>query len=172
MLDPEQARGGCLRNLGIHGADAVAQLAGDEPVTVRCVSVSHADSHLAVETYGVAALSFGSSSVATIEAGYNHPHHGGSDYEWRVSTHQKYVVNQDDRLLIGDAGGERFVPSSSSAERYDAFVRMGLENLRTSRPPLANLWDCYRAARIIDNVCRAAGQDPRSGRASSSTSST
>ncbi len=133
MLDPEQAGGGCLRNLGIHAADAVAQLAGDQPVKVRCASLSHAERHLAVETYGVASLSFGSSSFATIEAGYNHPHQGGSDYEWRVSTRQKYVLDRDDRLLIGDAGGESFVPSSTSAERYDAYVRIGLERLWADR---------------------------------------
>jgi predicted dehydrogenase len=157
MTDPRQAGGGCLRNLGIHGADAVVQLAGDSALEVVAARTSTLEPGLEVETYALAVLRFGQGSVAVIEAGYNFPADVGGDYEWRVSTPARYLVDQEARLLVGDPSGWRELPTPSSAERYQRFVFLSLERLRAGQPPIADIEDCCRAARVIDAIYAASG---------------
>jgi len=54
MLDPDIAGGGALRNLGIHGADAICQLAAGRPLTMTGASISHAGHDGRIEDFAAA----------------------------------------------------------------------------------------------------------------------
>jgi predicted dehydrogenase len=157
MTDPGQAGGGCLRNLGIHGADAICQLAGGEPVEVVAARTSRLEPDLGAETYAVGVVRFGRGAVGVVEAGYNYPAWEGGDYEWRVSTRSHYLLDRLDALVVADPAGRRQVGTTSAGDRYERFVQLSLERLRAGAPPIAGLADCYRAARLVDRLYEAAG---------------
>jgi predicted dehydrogenase len=137
MLDPAQAGGGCLRNLGIHATDAISRLAGDSDIEVVGAAVDKPANGPDIDVHTVAVLRFGS-AIAMLEAGYIHPQFDGGDSEWRISTEHLYLKN----------------PPGSTG--YETMIHKAWSNARAGLPPLADVWDCYRAARLVDAIYAAA----------------
>lgn len=160
VLDPAQSGGGVLRNLGIHGADAIQSLVGSDEVRVVGVSMSRPALGLGAETYCVALLAAGD-AIFTIDVGYNHPLSAGSDHHWRVSTESRYMVDLDETVSVSTATQEWQVASVPFGERYKEAIRFSLINFFDGGSPLASVWDCYRAARIVDAIYEAAGVQSR-----------
>jgi len=161
MLDPEESGGGCLRNLGIHAADAVMQLAGESEVSVLSASLFTPPSS-PIETHALAVVGGTRGWIAILEAGYNLADAAGSDYEWRVGTSTDYLIDQQERFHHLERNGSTIGPTTSSADRYHVFIGRCLEDLRRGRPPLATLRDCYRAALLVDRIYDHAQTSARS----------
>jgi predicted dehydrogenase len=151
VVDPLLSGGGALRNLGIHGADAVCALAGDEQLTVESAQLFRAP-QWQVETHAMATIRSSAGWVATIEAGFTNPDRSGSDFEWRMARHDSYIVDRDTVVTFSTGSGTRTQTPPTSAERYDAFIGRALDDLAAGRPPLAGLSDAAKAARLVDEI--------------------
>lgn len=156
MLRPDVSGGGALRNLGSHGADAICQLAGDDP-EVLAAATSSSLYRGAVEDYAAALIGGAGGGVFGLEAGYTHGHLDASDQEFRVAGPGAYLVERRSDVVVSTSSGDRVRRGLSIAERYVRFVVDTLDRLRTGRPPIATLSDCWRAMRLIDHIYLSAG---------------
>lgn len=163
MLDPALAGGGSMRNLGIHTADAFLQFSGGEAVEVLGATITHRVYGQAVEEMGVALLRSESGVIGTIEAGYSFASMTRGDFEGRVSTANCYLIDHGNTLQVAtlDDGQVQDLSIPNQGARYDKFCVDTLERLQDSRPPIADIEDCYRAMRVIDEIYEKAAQIPR-----------
>lgn len=160
MLDPNISGGGCMRNLGIHIADAFLHFTGSEPIEVLSAAITHRIYGRKVEEMGVALLRSESGVIGTIEAGYTYASMTSGDFESRVSSANCTLIDQGDTLQIAtlDDGQVKQLAIPNQGARYDQFCVDTLERLRDGRPPIATLEDCYRAMQLIDEVYDAAAE--------------
>lgn len=153
MLDRAVSGGGCLRNLGIHCVDAFAYFTGGEEIEVLQAAIEH-HSDANIETFAAVLLRSERGVIGTIETGYTFTARRGSDTEWRVSTTNAYLVDQNQRLriLTLDDESDTTVSIPSVADRYDQFMADTLHRLRTGEPPVISIHDYARASRLIDTI--------------------
>jgi len=91
--------------LGIHGADAIATLAGGRELKLSGSNISSNGFHGAVEDFGTAIFSTNDGFTATLEAGYTYSNlQEGGDYEWRIATTGVYLHECNGRLRIHRRG--------------------------------------------------------------------
>jgi predicted dehydrogenase len=154
MLDPVISGGGCMRNLGIHTADAFLHFTGGEAVEVLSAAITHRIYDRGVEEMGVALLRSESGVIGTIEAGYTFASMTSGDFEARIAAANCTLIDRGDTLQIAtlDDGQVQQVAIPNQGARYDRFCVDTLERLRDGRPPIATLEDCYRAMQIIDDI--------------------
>lgn len=153
MLDSAASGGGCLRNLGIHCVDAFAHFTEGDDIEVVGAAVERqpgSDS----ETFAAVLLRSERGVIGTIEAGYSLAAQQGSDAEWRVSTKNAYLVDQNQRLriLTLDDESDTTVEIPSVADRYDQFMADTIHRLRSGEPPVISLHDYARASLLIDTI--------------------
>jgi len=161
MLDPAIAGGGALRNLGIHSADALCRLAGDEPLTVAGAAVSRRAHATRVEEFAAGVVTSPTGFVGTLEAGYIYAAMAdGGDAESRVMAGNATLISRDRRLLVRtlDDGGVTWHDEDSSADLYDHFLADSLDRFRRGDPPIAGIADCLAAMRLLDAIYAAAGE--------------
>ena len=86
----------------------------------------------------------------------------GGDFEWRVATENCYLVDHNNRLRVAtlDDGQIRDISLADQGSRYDQFCPDTLERLQSGRPPIATLYDCYRAMQVIDAIYDKAVRTP------------
>lgn len=163
MLDPAISGGGCMRNLGIHAADAFLYFAGRDEVRVLGAVTTRRVHGKAVEEMGAAILCSQNGVIGTIEAGYSYASMTAGDFEWRVATANCYLVDRNDILQVAtlDDAQIRRLPNDDQETRYDRFGVDTIERLRLGKPPRATIEDCYRAMRIIDEIYSSATNIPR-----------
>ena len=85
MLDPAEAGGGCLRNLGPHGLDMFLHLTGEE-AQVTSAQLSQRAHERPVEDYASVMLRSASGILGTVEVGNGFPR-DGTDGEWKIADH-------------------------------------------------------------------------------------
>ena len=154
MLDPAISGGGCVRNLGIHAADAFLRFIQGEAVEVLGAAISYRVHGSAVEEMGAALLRSESGVIGTIEAGYSFASMTQGDFEGRLFAENCTIIDRNNTLQVAtldDNQVQNFTIPDQRA-RYDQFGVDTLDRLRTGRPPLATLEDCYRAMQIIDMI--------------------
>lgn len=158
MLDPALSGGGCLRNLGIHAADAFLHFTGGEDVQVIGAAVTYRVHGKAVEEMGAALLRSASGVIGAIEAGYSYASLTSGEFEWQTATANSFLIDRGPSLQAAtlDNGTVEQVTNLTSAERYDRFCVDTLQRLQSGRPPIAGIEDCYRAMRLLDEVYRKA----------------
>src|SRR5207249_10657218 len=83
MLDPKDAGGGCLRNLGPHGLDMFLFLTGEE-AEVTGAQLSRRAHGQRVEDYASVLLRSTSGILGTFEVGNGFPRNG-TDGEWKIA---------------------------------------------------------------------------------------
>ena len=162
MLDPAISGGGCMRNLGIHTADAFLHFVGSEEVEVLSAAITHRIHAKRVEEMGAALLRSNSGIIGTVEAGYSFASMTGGDFEWRVSTGNCYLIDRNNTLQVAtlDDCQIQTLSIADQNERYDQFGVDTLHRLRAGQPPVATLVDCYRAMHLIDDIYRKAVPTP------------
>lgn len=166
MLDPELSGGGSLRNLGIHTADAFLQFVNGEEVEVLGAAISYRLYGKAVEEVGSALLRSQSGIFGTIEAGYTFASMTAGDFEWRVATANATLIDRSQTLQIAtlDDGQVQQLDIAGQGRRYDQFGVDTLARLQAGQPPIADIEDCYRAMRLIDDIYQKAVHTPYAGR--------
>lgn len=160
MLDARASGGGALRNLGVHGADAVLTLAAGTPLNVLSAHCSRFDAALAVEEFAAASLTAAQGFHASLEAGYSYANlQEGGDYEWRIATSGVYLRESNGRLWIHRRGASleaREVPTPHHL--YRSMTHAALEAFETGADPPVPVRACVAAVDLQDRIYASANR--------------
>lgn len=152
LLDPAIGGGGALRNLGIHGVDAVLSLA-QGPVTLVSSSIGNRIHDEAVEDHALIVMTDAAGTLFTVEAGYTYASMApGGEFEWRIVTANATILDHGDSAscITLDDATTRNLPPEPTATRYRLFMADTLQRLRTGQPPAITLDDYLAAMELID----------------------
>jgi len=150
MLDPRDAGGGCLRNLGSHGLDLFTYLTGeDAQVTGAQISARALDR--AVEDYASVLLRSASGVLGTIEVGNTFPR-AGTDGELKIAWRDAILTLKDDTIRLTTAAGEESTSGAPAEPLALTALRDALDHWRRGQRPPISVHDCLRAVRLIDQA--------------------
>jgi predicted dehydrogenase len=155
MLDPAEAGGGCLRNLGSHGFDMFLYLTGEE-ARVTGAQLSRRAHGQRVEDYASVLLRSAGGVLGTIEVGNCFPR-DGTDGEWKIAGRDAILTLKDGMLKLATAAGDETLPSGDITTPYFTAVRDALDHWRRGAAPPISVHDCARAVRLIDQAYALAG---------------
>jgi predicted dehydrogenase len=158
MLDPAEAGGGCLRNLGSHGLDMFLHLTGEE-AQVTGAQLSRRAHERQIEDYASVMLRSQSGILGTVEVGYNFPGNG-TDGEWKIAGRDAMLTMKDGLLKLTTVEGDEVYPGVEVTTPYFAAVRDALDQWQRGEPPSISVHDCARAVRLIDQAYECAGRLP------------
>ena len=154
MLDPAVAGGGCLRNVGLHGIDALLFITGEE-AEVTGVQMSSRAHGARVEDYATVLLRTASGVLCTIEVGNTFPGKG-ADAEWKLAGRDALLSQREGSLRCATAAGDRELAGQPAEPLSALALRDALERWQNGSPPAASVEDCYRAMRLVDDAYRQA----------------
>jgi predicted dehydrogenase len=151
MLDPAQAGGGCLRNLGTHCLDLFLHLTG-EPALVTGAQVSARGLGQDVEDYASVLLRSAGGVLGTVEVGNMNPRSGG-DGEWKVSGRDALLKVVDDRLMrtVTHEADETVELEAGEPLALTA-LRDALDAWRRGAAPPISVQDFVPVAELIDQA--------------------
>jgi predicted dehydrogenase len=155
MLDPDEAGGGCLRNLGSHGLDMFLHLTGEDAQAIGAQLSRRAHAQR-VEDYASVMLRSTSGILGTVEVGNGFPR-DGTDGEWKVAGRDAILTLKDGVLKLATAKGDESFPGGDITTPYFTTVRDALDHWRRGDPPPISVHDCLRAVRLIDQAYALAG---------------
>jgi predicted dehydrogenase len=156
MLDPAEAGGGSLRNLGSHGLDMFLYLTGED-AQVTGAQLSRRAHDRAVEDYASVMLRSESGILATIEVGNGFPR-DGTDGEWKLAGRDGILTMKDGVVKLATAGGDETFPGSDVTAPYFIAVRDALDHWQRGAAPPISVHDCARAVRLIDEAYARAAE--------------
>jgi predicted dehydrogenase len=155
MLDPAEAGGGCLRNLGPHGLDMFLHLTGEE-ARVTGAQLSRRAHERAVEDYASVTLRSASGILGTVEVGNCFPR-DGTDGEWKIAGRDAILTMKDGIVNLATAAGNETLPGADVTAPYFTAVRDALDHWRKGAAPPISVQDCARVVRLIDQAYERAG---------------
>ena len=154
MMDPAEAGGGALRNLGPHGLDMFLHLTGED-AEVTGAQLSHRAHARPVEDYASVMLRSATGVLGTIEVGNGFPR-DGTDGEWKIAGSAAILTMKDGVMKLATADGDQMLPSTTANSLYFTALRDALEHWRRGAPPPISVHDCARAIRLIDQAYECA----------------
>jgi predicted dehydrogenase len=155
MLDPAEAGGGCLRNLGPHGFDIFLHLTGEE-AHVTGAQLSRRAHGQRVEDYASVLLRSASGILGTIEVGNGFPR-VGTDGEWKMAGRDAILTVKDGVMKLATASGDEVTKGTEIEAPYFTAVRDALDAWQRGAPPPIGVHDCVRVVRLIDQAYALAG---------------
>jgi predicted dehydrogenase len=155
MLDPAEAGGGCLRNLGAHGLDMFLHLTGEE-AQVTGAQLSRRAHEQAVEDYASVMLRSANGILGTVEVGNGFPHNG-TDGVGKVAGRDAILTMKDGVVRLATAAGDETLPGADVTPLYFTAVRDALDHWQRGDKPPISVHDCARAVRLIDQAYECAG---------------
>jgi predicted dehydrogenase len=155
MLDPAEAGGGCLRNLGPHGLDMFLHLTGERAEVTGAQLSRRAHQH-SVEDYASVMLRSASGILGTVEVGNGFPR-DGTDGEWKIAGRDAILTMKDGILKLATAAGDETLRGGDITAPYFTAVRDALDHWRRGAPPPISVHDWAPAARLIDQAYERAG---------------
>jgi predicted dehydrogenase len=155
MLDPAQAGGGCLRNLGPHGLDMFLHLTGEE-AQVTGAQLSQRAHERPVEDYASVTLRSASGILGTVEVGNGFPR-DGTDGEWKIAGRDAILTMKDGIMKLATANGDEVLPCATVTSPYFTAVRDALDRWQRGEGPRISVHDCARVVRLIDQAYERAG---------------
>jgi len=158
MLDPAEAGGGALRNLGPHGFDMFLHLTGEQ-AKVTGAQLSRRAHNIPVEDYASVMLRSASGVLGTIEVGNGFPRIG-TDGEWKLAGRDAILTMKDGVVKLATAADDRILPGSDMTSPYFAALRDALDHWRNGLAPPIGVADCLRAVRLIDQAYAWASAQP------------
>lgn len=156
MLDPAEAGGGCLRNLGAHGLDMFLHLTG-ERAQVTGAQLSRRAHERPVEDYASVMLRSASGILGTVEVGNGFPR-DGTDGEWKIAGRDAILTMKDGMMKLATAQGDETLPGATVTAPYFIAVRDALDHWRRGAPPPISVHDWARAVQLIDQAYERAGR--------------
>src|SRR5215468_4481866 len=156
MLDPAEAGGGALRNLGSHGLDMFLHLTGETAQVTGAQLSRRAHDH-AVEDYASVMLRSTSGILGTVEVGNGFPR-DGTDGEWKLAGRDGILTMKDGVLKLATAQGDETFPGTDVTGTYFVTVRDALDHWQRGVPPPISVHDCARAVRLIDEAYARAAE--------------
>jgi predicted dehydrogenase len=155
MLDPAEAGGGCLRNLGAHGFDMFLHLTGEE-AQVTGAQLSRRAHERPVEDYASVMLRSVSGILGTVEVGNGFPR-DGTDGEWKIAGRDAILTMKDGVMKLATAEGDEILPGATVTSPYFSAVRDAFDHWQRGQAPAISVHDCARAVRLIDQAYERAG---------------
>jgi predicted dehydrogenase len=155
MMDPAEAGGGSIRNLGPHGLDMFLHLTGED-AHVTGAQVSFRAHECPVEDYASVMLRSTSGVLGTVEIGNGFPR-DGTDGEWKIAGRDGILTMKDSVLKLATAAGDESLPGTDLTAPYFTATRDALERWKSGEPPTASVHDCARFVRLIDQAYENAG---------------
>ena len=158
MLDPAQAGGGCLRNLGPHGIDLARYITGEQP-EVLSANISDRAWKAGVEDFASSTMRTPSGILIRHEVGYLMPTWPGNstDMEQKIAARHAVVTVVPGGVQIFTVKGSKMIPSQPRIEEgYPKLIREGLEALGRGDPPPVPPSDLARVVELIDDTYRLA----------------
>jgi predicted dehydrogenase len=155
MLDPTEAGGGSLRNLGSHGLDMFLHLTGEQ-AQVTGAQVSRRAHEYPVEDYASVLLCSESGILGTVEVGNGFPR-DGTDGEWKIAGRDAILTMKEGVVKLATAEGDETFPGSGVTAPYFTAVRDALDHWQRGAPPPINVHDCLHVVRLIDRAYEYAG---------------
>ena len=155
MLDPAEAGGGCLRNLGPHGLDIFLHLTGED-ARVTGAQISYRAHGQRVEDYASVLLRSSSGVLGTVEVGNGFPR-VGTDGEWKIAGRDAILTVKDNVMKLATADGDEVTPGTEIEAPYYTTIRDALDCWQRGAPPPVGVADCARAVRLIDQAYALAG---------------
>jgi predicted dehydrogenase len=155
MLDPAEAGGGCLRNLGPHGLDMFLYLTGED-AQVTGAQLSWRAHERPVEDYASVMLCSASGILGTVEVGNCFPR-DGTDGEWKIAGRDAILTMKDGIMKLATAEGDETFPGADVTTPYFTAVRDALDHWRRGTPPPISVHDCARVVWLIDQAYERAG---------------
>ena len=159
MLDPAEAGGGCLRNLGPHGLDLFLTLTGED-AQVTGAQLSWRALGQPVEDYASVLLRSSGGVLGTIELGNTFPR-SGTDGGWKVAGRDAIFLLADGPARLITAQGEETMPSEPDVPTARTALRDALDHWRRGAAPPISVHDCARVATLIDQAYELAGHPYR-----------
>jgi len=156
MLDPAEAGGGCLRNLGAHGLDMFLHLTGEQ-AQVTGAQLSRRAHGRPVEDYASVMLRSASGILGTVEVGNGFPRNG-TDGEWKIAGRDAILTMKDGMMKLATAAGDETLAGADVTAPYFITVRDALDHWRRGAPPPVSVHDWARAVRLIDQAYERAGR--------------
>ncbi len=150
MMDPAEAGGGALRNLGPHGLDMFWHLTGEEAEVTGAQFSSRAHDN-AVEDYASVMLRSASGILGTVEVGNTFPR-DGTDGEWKIAGRDAILTMKDNVVKLATKDGDKILPGVDLTAPYFTAVRDALDHWRDGKAPPIGVQDCLRAVRLIDQA--------------------
>jgi predicted dehydrogenase len=156
MLDPAIAGGGPLRNIGIHLADMLRHLFGEQELRVVGATKTDRVHGEPIEDYVTAIARTDDGTIATLATGYTFAPPRAGDLDIHLAAKGAYLHQRRDGLTIYPADGspEQVVPVDPNI--YRAIFFDALRRLRADLPPVASVRDCARANELVDAIYAAA----------------
>ncbi|MGB7831473.1 MAG: Gfo/Idh/MocA family oxidoreductase [Xanthobacteraceae bacterium] len=159
MLDPAEAGGGCLRNLGPHGLDMFLYLSGEE-AQVTGAQLSRRAHKCPVEDYASVMLRSASGILGTVEVGNGFPR-DGTDGEWKIAGRDAILTMKDGIIKLATADGDETLPGADVTGPYFTAVRDALDHWQRGAAPPISVHDCARVVRLIDQAYQCANNISR-----------
>jgi predicted dehydrogenase len=150
MLDPAEAGGGALRNLGPHGFDMFLHLTGED-AEVTGAQFSCRAHNTPVEDYASVMVRSASGILGTIEVGNGFPRIG-TDGEWKLAGRDAILTMKDGVLKLATAADDKILPGTDVTSPYFTTLRDALDHWRKGLAPPIGILDCLRAVRLIDQA--------------------
>jgi predicted dehydrogenase len=147
MLDPAEAGGGALRNLGPHGLDMFLHLTGEE-AQVTGAQFSHRAHGYAIEDYASVMLRSTSGILGTVEVGNVFPR-DGTDGEWKLAGRDAILTMKDGVVKLATKDGDKILPGVDLTAPYFTSVRDALDQWQKGAAPPISVDDCLRVVRLI-----------------------
>jgi predicted dehydrogenase len=151
MLDPVEAGGGCLRNLGTHCLDLFLHLT-QEPARVIGAQVSTRGLGERVEDYASVLVRSERGVLGTIEVGNMHPRVGG-DGEWKIAGRDALLKVVDDRrmrIVTHDSDETADLPEPEPLAL--TALRDALDRWRRGDAPPISVQEFVPVAELIDQA--------------------
>ncbi len=155
MLDPAEAGGGCLRNLGAHGLDMFLYLTGEQ-AEVTGAQLSRRAHACAVEDYASVLLRSASGILGTVEVGNVFPR-TGTDGEWKIAGRDAILTMKDGILKLATSEGDETFRGEEITQPYRVALADALDRWRQGAPPPISVHDLLKAVRLIDAAYARAG---------------
>jgi predicted dehydrogenase len=155
MLDPAEAGGGCLRNLGPHGFDMFLHLTGEQ-AQVTGAQISRLGQGFAVEDYASVLLRSQSGVLGTVEVGNGFPRNG-TDGEWKIAGRHAILTMKDGITKLATADGDQTFEGGDVTTPYFTTVRDALDHWQRGAPPPVSVHDWLPSIRLIDRAYELAG---------------
>ena len=150
MLDPAEAGGGCLRNLGPHGLDMFLHLTG-EPAQVTGAQVSRRGQGCTVEDYASVMVRSASGILGTVEVGNGFPR-DGTDGEWKIAGRDAILTMKDGLTKLATAKGDETFQGGDVTAPYFTAVRDALDHWRQGKAPPISVHELVPVVRLIDRA--------------------
>src|SRR5262249_31951259 len=162
MLDPAEAGGGCLRNLGPHGLDMFLHLTGEETQATGA-HLSGGAHEGPVEDYASVMLRSASGVLGPVEVGNGFPR-DGTDGEWKIAGRDAILTMKDGIMKLATAESDETLPGATVTAPAFTALRDALDHWRRGAAPPISVHDCARVVRLIDQAYERAGR-PSTSRA-------